>query len=214
LKSKTGGAMDAAIVERNGDDFYFNSDDHYEPPVATAATSMLAKHIEATKLFRDVTISATPRDGALTMSGAIRRLEAYRDREIVKQAFAAQMGLVGMIIQATDDSTYEADALLGGVKLVDPATATVLWQGDAVGRVAGAAPLVASSLAVYQHADLALKLAVEQLVAQLAALPPSVAAGDAPAGAAPPAAPPHAEHASPPQEATQTATQARPAGAP
>jgi hypothetical protein len=168
LKAREGGTDHPAVVTRQDEDWYFNSDDHYDPPLPTAVTAMVKEHIEAARLFHDVQIGSSGPSGALVLNGSIRRFEAYRDREVVKQALATQMGLIGLVLQATDDSPYEADVQLTDVTLTDSAGA-ILWKGDANGHVAGSSGLESSGMAVYRHADLALKLAVQQLVDQLAA---------------------------------------------
>lgn len=177
LKAQTGGFDHPAVVTRQDDDWYVNSDDHYEPPVPTAVTAMVSEHLQATRLFRDVKVESTAPSDGLFLTGSIKRFEAYRDRELLKQGLAAQIGLLGLVMQATQDTAYEADAVLSDVTLTDTATGAIVWKGDASGHVQGAAPLESNGFAVYQHADLALKLAVQQLVDQLVAA--SIAPGAA-----------------------------------
>jgi hypothetical protein len=173
--SRRGSYDNAAIVKREGDDWYFNSDDHYRTrPVTTAITRMLVEHVGAADLFEKVGMEGEMGRSDLILEGAIECFEAYRDREVGKQALVSQMGLIGMAIAATNKSPYEARVVLSDLRLVRRKDGVVLWQGRVEKATKGEEPISMSSLEVYRHANDALKGAVELLLNDLSrvTLPP------------------------------------------
>jgi len=162
----------AAVIRRDGTDWYCNRDDEYEGrAVSQQVTAMLVEHLQATGLFAEVAAG----DGGTAeyvLSGALERFEGVRARHAVAEALAAQMGLLGFVAAATQRARYRGDARLGGLRLVRTADGAVLWEGSAEGSVEGTGSVSASEVAVYHHAEMALRAAVNRLVAQLAEVRP------------------------------------------
>ncbi len=165
------GSVDAAaVVERAGDDWYFNSDDHYKVrPVVSAITGMLVEHLAAAKLFKTAKLASDTSESDLILEGAVEYFEAYRDREVGKQALISQMGLIGLVIAATDKSPYKARVVLS-LKLRRGNDGATLWAGQVEETQKGEEPISTSSLEVYRHANDALKTAINRLLEQLSRL--------------------------------------------
>ena len=175
--TRRGDRFAAAQTEREGETWYTNSDDHYESPVCPAITTMVANHLRASHLFRDVMVSedaATPSD--LILRGRIRQFDAFRMQRPVVEGFVAQPGLLWLIIGWAVKTQYKATTVLTDVRL-DDAEGAPLWHGDIDGGVDGKDSVINGQWAVYQEANLALKAATDKLLAMLATVkpPPTIA---------------------------------------
>jgi hypothetical protein len=167
---------------RDGEDWYVTSDDRYAmQDVAVAVTEVIATHLERTGLFARVRVPRfeLPNDGALHLSGSLVRFEAIQDRQAGKELMRDQFGgLVPLLIAVSTDARYEAHVVMSDLRLVDPATGEVLWQGDIQGNSSGETALITKNeLEMYEKLNLALKQAVSELVQRIAAIPASRATG-------------------------------------
>jgi hypothetical protein len=177
VKSRRGDVLEPAWVTREGDDWYVNGDDHYESPlVAASATVMLIDHLRSTRVFKDVLPASTATGTDLTLSGELRQLDGYVDRQAGTQAVASQGGLLGLVVGTTTSARYDASVQLTNLRLVETASSRVLWEGQVEATLKGETPLIVSNhWYVYSHANAALKMAVGKLVDRLVAVPPPTA---------------------------------------
>lgn len=187
VKARHAPTMAVAVVDRAGDDWYCVSDDRFAPTVTAGVTDMVARHLDAAKLFREVAVqsgSAAP-PAQYALSGTIRRFESCRQREMGKEVLVSQMGLIGLAIAATSKVDYDAHVELSDLRLIDTSTGATIWEATVLGEVQGQEPIDAYGWTVFDHANAALKAAVDQLVQRLAAVDPkavpSVAAEAPPA---------------------------------
>jgi hypothetical protein len=168
--------------------FYVNADDAYEDaPVATAVTRMMAQHVAASGLFKTVFVTATEANQSdLVLTGKLKRFEARREAHQVQEAMAN--GLIGIILTSTKvwAARYEANTELSELRLIEPQSQAIIWQGDVQGHTAGEDNVQGVNWVVYQEANLSLKDAVDKLLEQLAAVkPPRTEAGAADHAAVP-----------------------------
>jgi hypothetical protein len=173
VKARRGSDLEPAVVQRDGDDWHFNGDDHYGSPVVPAVTEMLAQHLAATGLFKSVRIASTPGEpDELRLSGTLRRFESYMDRYEGTRAMMNQGGLFFLAAGAVIEARYDADVRIEDLRLLHPASGRVLWEGEVEGTASGGSRLIASThWEVYQHANEALKAAVTKLAEELRRLP-------------------------------------------
>jgi hypothetical protein len=111
--------LSPAMVQQSGDDWYANSDDIYdEPSVAQGVAEAIADHLRAAELFRSVAVGGPETPGDLHLSATMVRFDALQDRQEGTRAFAAQGGLLPLLVAANTDTRYEAAVRLENVRLV------------------------------------------------------------------------------------------------
>jgi len=164
---------ESGVNSRKSETWDVTRDSNHRPAVAVGITQMLAKHIAATQMFRQVTVSTTsPAEADLVLTGTIRVFEGRKQSRPVAEALASQFSLVGAVTAATQDVRYEGDTDLADVKLIDVVMGAVLWQGDATGHVRGEAAVNADQAEIYRVANRSLRAAVSDLLHQLANVEP------------------------------------------
>lgn len=166
-RRKVGGA---AVVLRDDVEWFANTDDSYPvTSVATAISQTIVEHLGRTQMFREVRLA--PADGDLRLSGTVAQFDGYEERDGTARNLVAMGGLVALGVGAGRRVRYEAAAVLKDVTLVQSGTPEPLWKGDLDGRVVGDNLLMNSQEhAVFVNANVALKLAVNQLVDRLVAV--------------------------------------------
>jgi hypothetical protein len=160
----------AAIVVRGEDEWYANSDDAYVgPSVAMGVSQAIVDHLGRTRMFREVRLG--PGDGDLRLSGALAQFDGYEERDAAARSVVRMGGILPLIVGTTRRARHEATVVLKDVTLVDVPTQATLWRGDVDGHLEGDNVLIASNeAAVFVNANVALKLAVSQLVDRLVAV--------------------------------------------
>jgi hypothetical protein len=180
-KSRRASWGSVAVAKRDNDDWYCTSDDRFkEEDLGEAIARVIARHIEASKLFGHVISKAESGVPDYVLSGKIETFEACRQREVGKEVLVAQMGLIGMAIAAGRKVPYDASVVLGDLLLMHAATSTAVWQGTAVGNVKGEERIDPYGWTVFDHARDALKLAAGDAVEQMGRIkPPEITQGRA-----------------------------------
>ena len=173
-RNRHGSSSEPGVMQRDGDDWWVNSADHYDSPdVATAVTAMVSNHLRSAGLFRDVRLAPGDVPADMRLSGTLRRFDGWHDRQAAKEALVAAQGLVGLVLGATVKSRYGGVASISDVRLVHVASGRVVWKGDIEGHADGSKRLLeVNKWNAYEQANDALKLAVRQLIEQLTALQP------------------------------------------
>ena len=163
------GAWNApATVQRNNASWFYNSADHYSNGVVSPGVSeMLAKHLDASGLFKSACFNCDKTTGAdLILDGKIVRFDGFKESSASAKA-GTYFGVVGVLATAGVKSKYEATTVLSDLKLIKADTGAVLWQGAADGSIQGEDYADAAGWSVYAKANESLKKAVEGLIAKL-----------------------------------------------
>lgn len=170
VKSQWRSPYAARLVARNGEDWFYNSDELYKNNVAAPwITEMLAKHLTASKLFRDVKVSADgSSDTDFLLDGRIEKFEALKEAGYSKLTQIGQLfGVLGALATAGVESQYEATTKLSELHLRYVKTQTVVWNGEAEATIGGSDYADPYGLSVYLKANESLKKAVEDLIRKL-----------------------------------------------
>jgi len=157
-----------SVVWRSNKEWYYNNDRRYKDKRTSPwITAMMAKHLEASKVFKSVALEKDIETSPdLVLSGKIKKFEAFKERSTGGET-SAHFGLLGVLVRAGSKTPYEATTLLD-VTLTRVSSDTVLWQGEIEGKIQGedsAGPY--SEQTVYEKANLSLKHAVQELISRL-----------------------------------------------
>lgn len=172
--------LSPALVREDPDNdgYYINSADHYDEPVPVGVKHMLVEHLRASGLFRGMTDD--PRGADLVLTGTLRRLRARVAKHATAEFFAQQGGILTMPIAWAHKAKFDADASLLDLQLARAGSGEVLWRGAAVAHLTGERSVGKSPWIVYDHANDALRAAIENLVANLSRSVPGQLSVEAP----------------------------------
>jgi hypothetical protein len=161
-----------ARVEVEGKSWYTTSDDRFQlgGSLASAVTEVIARHLRAAELFRNVEVSeADPAPGDFVLTGDLLELEGRREDRDVSETLVAMNGLLGLALKATQHAELRGTTKLGQVQLMQATTKNVVWQGGVEGNITEEVNLnvVAAEQQPFDAANRSLRAAVDQLVRDL-----------------------------------------------
>ena len=157
------------IVLCNNEEWYFNSPDFYgKQTVPVQIREMMAKHLKASHLFRNVDMDEKKLPDHLLLEGKLKKFEALKKRRAGAEMVGQLGGLVGLMTSYSFKSPYEAETILMDVKLTDPKTSQTIWSGTVDGKANGDDPSDPQGYSVYGRANDSLKNAVENLTKEIA----------------------------------------------
>ena len=168
IRKEEGSFNQPAMVELEGETWFYNGDDRYEKgTVGPMVTEMVAEHLRKTKLFENVFLNSddAPKSDFL-LEGKLKKIEAFRQYS-TGATLASGFGLIGALATVGLESEYKGTTIIAPVKLIDLSSNTVLWQGEIKGEISGEDWADPYGWSVYNYASLSLKKAVEELILAL-----------------------------------------------
>ncbi|MEA1886595.1 MAG: hypothetical protein U9N72_05240 [Bacteroidota bacterium] len=166
-----------SLIRINGVDWWYNKDEFYKSDSLNhAITNMMARHIDESKIFSNVTIIKNQNlediQQEYILEGVVKKFEGFQER--TEQAEAVSGGLIGNLAALTIKSRCEGTTELE-LTLIERESGEIIWEGLICGFVDGEASASTDSYGGYNVANTSLYNAVNNFIKEIELLGKAVA---------------------------------------
>jgi hypothetical protein len=179
LADCSGFGSDIAKIDKDGKTFYYNCDKFYRSDsIALEITKTVTNHMNYSHLFNQVFLSDVPAPTSdYLLIGKVSRFDGLKEYKVGAE-IAQGFGLIGALINLAFKSDYEGTTNLDGLQLIRVKDKVVIWEGDVTGHIEGKDTVDPYGWISYQHANLSLKEATNNLINNLVKLNENSALSD------------------------------------
>ena len=159
------GSSNATTLDQNGKTYYYNCDDFYKVASVTfEITKAATKHIDHSRLFKQVVLSEVPPpDADYLLTGKVSKFDGLKESS-VGAVIAQSFGLVGALINLARKNDYEGTTDFDGLQLIRLNDHALIWEGNISGHINGRDTVDPYGWDSFKKANLSLKEAVTKLI--------------------------------------------------